>query len=85
MKPIRRLKCERGACDIHRGAQGPMQKRGASEAYKGVSGRKREAFRGASVRKKGTYEAHRAPQCERGASVMSIWAPARSYAKEGRL
>ena len=62
-----------------------MQKRGASEAYKDVSGQTRGAFRGASMRKRGTYEAHMVPQYERGAPVMSIGAPARPYAKEGRL
>ena len=66
-----------------------MQKNGASEAYKGVSGRKRRAFRGASMRNRSTYEAHRAPQCERGVPVMSIGAPVgpygRLHAKGGRI
>ena len=52
-----------------------MQTRGGAEACKGVSGRKRVAFGGTSMRKRDTYEAHRAPQCERGAPVMSIGAP----------
>ena len=76
MKSHRAPQCERGACDVHRGAREAICKRGApleATEYRGVSGRKREPS--------GT------PQCERGASLTFIGAPVESngrlYAKEG--
>ena len=53
MKPIGRLNAK--VCDAHRGAREVICKRGASEAYRGVSGQKRGAFRGASMRKRDIF------------------------------
>ena len=52
-----------------------MQKRGDSETDRGVSGRKKRAFKGTSVRKRGALDVHR------GASWV-IWASARERAFE---
>ena len=61
-----------------------MQKRGASEAYKGVSRQKRGASRGASMRKRVHLDVHRGASMRKKAALDvhrfacgAIWAPAR--------
>ena len=79
---------KRGACDVHRGAREAICKRGAHLRPIGASQGERGEPSGAPECGRGApLDVHRAPQCKRGVSLMSIGAPGEPYgrlhAKEG--